>query len=322
MFVYDLCDRLEARLIVASRVRPIWATARRELYGDRLELGSAELALSADESAELLSSATPALRETLLIRARGWPAVIGIASVRNSTRRAPGEAVTTTLFRFFAEELFSTTREEFQDELLSMALLPSLSSELMEAHFGDRATSLLTEAIREGFVTMSDRQHDLHPLIREFLFSKITEQRNVEERVRQAVSVSLDLEEWDNAFVLITRFDRVDLIEAFLTAAFMPLTRVGRVSTLEQVAAWTRPYAKGFSPAVGLIEAELALRDGRFELAQELAVHSAERLQCTHALTPHAHWIAGQAAHLSGNFEIASRHFQRARSTATEESDV
>jgi ATP/maltotriose-dependent transcriptional regulator MalT len=71
-----------------------------------------------------------------------------------------------------------------------------------------------------------------------------------------------------------------------------------------------------------LIEAELALRDGRFELAQELAVHSAERLQCTHALTPHAHWIAGQAAHLSGNFEIASRHFQRARSTATEESDV
>src|SRR6185312_11311179 len=44
-FVHELQSRLGFRLIVASRSRPSWATARLEIYGESAEFGPEDLAL-------------------------------------------------------------------------------------------------------------------------------------------------------------------------------------------------------------------------------------------------------------------------------------
>src|SRR5581483_2156465 len=48
---------LSLRLLVASRTAPRWATARARIYGDVMELGLRDLALTAAESTEVLSNA-------------------------------------------------------------------------------------------------------------------------------------------------------------------------------------------------------------------------------------------------------------------------
>jgi LuxR family transcriptional regulator, maltose regulon positive regulatory protein len=52
--VHELQLQTELRLVVSSRIRPHWASARLELYGELLELGANELALTRDEVLEVL----------------------------------------------------------------------------------------------------------------------------------------------------------------------------------------------------------------------------------------------------------------------------
>ena len=128
-FVHELCNRGEVRLLVASRVRPAWATARAEVYGRLVELGPGELALTAEESDDVLSDAPATFRKEFLAQANGWPAVIGLAALAKPQRRAPIDAVSSSLFRFFAEELFTAAAPQLQDDLVLMALEPGLSAD-------------------------------------------------------------------------------------------------------------------------------------------------------------------------------------------------
>jgi ATP/maltotriose-dependent transcriptional regulator MalT len=117
-------------------VRPSWATARAAIYGDLLELGPDELGLTPEEGADVLVDAPLAFREEFLAQANGWPAVIGLAALARSPRRTPDDAVSSTLFRFFAEEIFATAPPTLQEDLLAMALLPALTRALMDRRFG------------------------------------------------------------------------------------------------------------------------------------------------------------------------------------------
>src|SRR5258708_12266094 len=86
-----LQERLGFRLVVTSRLRPTWATARLQMYGDLLELGSDELALTDKEALEVLGEAarrTPDLVE----RARGWPAAVTPAAPPNTSPSSPTHA--------------------------------------------------------------------------------------------------------------------------------------------------------------------------------------------------------------------------------------
>jgi ATP/maltotriose-dependent transcriptional regulator MalT len=323
IFVGELFRHLEVQLMVASRARPSWATARAAIYGNMLEIGSDELALTVDESLDVLGNAASSLRKELVSRANGWPVVIGLAALAKSNRRTPHVAVSSTLFRFFAEELFSATSASFQKDLFGMALLPALTHGLMETKFGERTALLLTEATAKGFVSTNRQgQPELHPLIREYLFSEIVEQDDADALVGDAIALSLKLGAWDNAFTLIQRFERVDLVDAFLELGFMPLVRSGRVETLEQVATWARSRSAGFSPAIRLIDAELALRDGSFQRASALARASARLLGPGHVLAARAHWVAGQAAQLCADFAVAAENFRAARTVANGDADI
>src|SRR5262249_12040360 len=99
-FLEDLCVRLDVRQLVAARQRPGWATARSRMYGEVLELAAVDLALTADETADVLRDATPALRNLLTSEAEGWPALIGLATLPNAPRAAPRGKIHSTLFRF------------------------------------------------------------------------------------------------------------------------------------------------------------------------------------------------------------------------------
>jgi LuxR family maltose regulon positive regulatory protein len=316
--VRELRDQLELRLFVGSRVRPEWATARAEIYGDIFELGPDELALNADETTELLAESPGTVTSELLVKANGWPAVIGLAALARPTSRTPSDAPSSTLFRFFAEELFTAAPASLQEHMPTMALLPSLALDLVEEVFGGDAAALLDAAVAQGFATVEDDDHELHPLIREYLLSKLGLRSDADEQVKHAVVLSLGREQWDHAFELITRFGRIDLLESLVEQAFKPLIRSGRIGTLEQIATFARSRSADFSPLITLIDAELAFRDGRFARAEALANRAGHALRRQHDLGSRAHLIAGHGALLQSNYEIALNHFSAARATATD----
>ena len=72
-FIERLTSETSIRLVLTTRNRPSWATARRILYGEIQELNHRLLAMDDQEASEVLGSTTAAADE-LLANARGWPA--------------------------------------------------------------------------------------------------------------------------------------------------------------------------------------------------------------------------------------------------------
>src|SRR5262245_16293655 len=129
--LHELQLQTGLRLVVSSRVRPHWASARLELYGELLELGADELALTQQEVLQVLGRRGREAGD-ILDRTRGWPAVVGLAAQTDAQLSSRTDAAATTLFRYFAEELFRASSSEFQEQLLALALLPDLSRDLVE----------------------------------------------------------------------------------------------------------------------------------------------------------------------------------------------
>lgn len=320
--IHALQEQLGLRLLIASRVRPTWAGARQQMYGDLLELDKDDLALTADESGEVLGPGQTRGDSNLLVQARGWPAVIGLAALARETSTAPSDAVSTTLFRFFAEELFRSIQETLRENLTTLALLPNLSSDLLRETFATDAEDVIEDAIACGFVTSGHLAPELHPLIRDYLLTKLVARSEALVRVEDAFRLSLRHAAWDHAFELVDRFATTDLLDPLIEAAFKPLLRSGRIATLEQIGRYAHVTAKHISPLVDLIDAELAFRDGLFAKAESLATRVSRRLDAIHPLRSHAHWLAGQGAQLTFNHEKAAEHFREADATAQDDDDA
>ena len=78
------------RLLLTSRKRPSWASARRLLYGEIYELGRNELAMDQEEAASVLSHRKDAPAAGLVALAEGWPAVIGLAALTDELELPEG----------------------------------------------------------------------------------------------------------------------------------------------------------------------------------------------------------------------------------------
>ena len=318
--VHDLQAGLGVRLVVSSRVRPAWATARLQVYGELLEFGPEELALTSDEAIQVLGR--PARQAaTILKGARGWPAVVGLAAQADSELSSGTEAAATTLFRYFAEELFRATSPTLQGQFLTLALLPRLTRSLVELALNEEPEPIVQQAIESGLATLGNDGAELHPLIREYLLTKLAADRNADERIRSAVLLSLDEGYWDHAFELVTRFKATDLLDHLIERTFKPLVSSGRIATAEQIAGYGHA-ASHVSPLVDLIDAELAFRNGVFARAAVIAARAASELGGSHELASHAWWIAGQGAQLSFDDAKALSLFQKARETASNDDDL
>jgi ATP/maltotriose-dependent transcriptional regulator MalT len=312
-----LRERVTARMLIASRVRPSWATTKDVVYGEIEEIGPAELALTPEETTQVLGR-RPDL-EPLIRQAQGWPAVLALAANLDPGASREGR-VPTTLHRYVAEELFTSATEELRDDLISLALLPNLEAATLSARFNVLAEAVVERARNLGFIT-GDGRVELHPLLGDFLLAKLAEDPEASGRIRNAIDLALATAAWEKALDLVLRFDLRDLLDLVLQGAYKPLVRSGRLGTLSSFADQTR-RVPGFPPAaVDVVEAEVALRDGQYALGVDLSRRAQVGLGPNHPLSSRAHTIEGQCHNFQSRFENACAAFLQARATAVDEAD-
>lgn len=308
LFVDELQAHVASRLLIASRAAPAWATRRLAIYGRTLEIGRETLAMDAEESSRLLGRRRGL--GDLIAQAEGWPAVLGLAASTGSQPAPAANAVPTALYQFFADELYQSTPADLRDELMRLALAADLSDETLDSIFADRRHSIVTELRDRGFLSTVGSDVELHPLVRDFLLQKLATDDRLSDLIRPAIEICIQRERWIRAFDLILRFRQVDLMEPTLETAFVPLIRAGRLSTLSDFANRVRLASTFPPPIVDLVEAEVALRDGAFELAVQLAERVSAQLPAAHRLQARTHSIIGQCAFVQGRLSDAERAYR------------
>jgi ATP/maltotriose-dependent transcriptional regulator MalT len=303
-----------ARLLIVSRVRPQWVSGRRVVYGDALEVDRAALAMTDDESQQLVGrgTKTAALRS----QAKGWPAVLALAASAGAPA-VPAQEIPEALHRYLAEELFNRVPAEIQEQLLVLALTGQQPPTHTES---DVAREIFGIAYESGF-SSSESTFDLHPLLRDFLLAKLKEREGSDEQARAAAEADILNGDWDHALEIVTRFDLLDLVDPALRAAYKPLVRAGRLATLAAYAEAIPADYPSPPDTTELVAAELALADGNLDLAHDLAVRAVQALPIDHALAARASSIVAQIAFFAADFVTAEAAYERARRAAQDEQD-
>jgi ATP/maltotriose-dependent transcriptional regulator MalT len=298
-------------LLVTSRRRPTWATARRVMYGEIYEIGRHQLAMNAAEANKVLQRRPTASAPRLVPLADGWPAVIGIASL-TSDSIAPENIIEDALYDFFAEEFFNTVDQATQELLCRLAVLPSIRRSIYSELLGKSSDKQLLRAEKLGLLSRAGVEWYMHPLLREFLLVKYRERDpdGLVTTATLALEASLRSREWDDAFALIDDFRTPDLFDRLIREALDELLSVGRLATLRR---WVDAAnaSGGGSPAVRLAEAEIAFREGAHLRAEALAVATVEELPEADEMRPRGLFRVGQAAYFNEHYEMALTSFAR-----------
>jgi len=313
-FVDLLTQHTPVQMLIMSRRRPSWATARRILYGEILEIDRRGLAMEDAEARAVLGRADPSGQE-LIARARGWPAVLGLASL-TSELELPDRDLPEALYGYFADELLQAVSPAMQIGLGQLAALPTVSSDLATKLLGQRARTILNEGVRIGALTRTGTDFELHPLLSGFLIAKLQELSGNDAKsfADKAVSVLLSEHRWDEAFHVIASLRASHLMTDLLSAALDDLLREGRTQTVIQ---WlTLADASHIvSPVIDLAASEIAFREGHYAKAETLALAACDRLE-RQDLRAKALIRAGQSAMLDSRDEQALQSFRHARLSA------
>jgi LuxR family transcriptional regulator, maltose regulon positive regulatory protein len=312
-FIEALVLATPLNLLVVTRRRPGWASSRRLLYGELSELDRAALAMTNDEAHELLSSRGEDFAD-LLELARGWPAILGLASMVPVP--PPELSATPHLYGFFADEIYRRLDERTRRVLCELALYHIEGRQLaLGLLSSDQASSVVRAGLDSGFLTeIGDRRFDMHPLLRAFLQEKLKtdDPKSVSQIVTRAVNNLIQNELWDEAFELTQRLEEQEPLLSLIEASMERLLASGRTATLRVWVARAPPDA----PAVRLAEAELAFRDGRFYESETLATLAGRDLAGVRDFGARAFLAAGRAAHAASREEAASSHYARAAELA------
>ena len=291
-FVDWLLTLSPIRLISTTRVRPGWASARRVLYGELLEVARDQLALTGDEARKVLGSTTGKRASSIVEQAQGWPALVGLASLAGEAE-APGGNVSEALYRYFAEEILRRNSEETQIMLLKLAALPKLSGDYFRAL--DMPVEAITTVLSEQPLVPLDEAGSwtLHPLLKTYLLQRFAEELP-DEYIRLHAELAIhacQLREWADAFELALRGG--DLVTAATVAceAGPELLATGRHETLDK---WLRACSDVIvdRPDALLLHAETLLRRGQ--------VGDAYGVACEVSATQHEPALASTAWRLRG----------------------
>ena len=294
-------------VLLLARRRPAWASSRRILYGEIFELSRGHLAMSELEARELLPENVDAT--ALLDLARGWPAVLALASVSGSP--LPDVSVGVYLHQFFADEIYRRIDRDVRRTLCELALHEARGRRLvfqeLPSHLRARVVQI---GLDSGFLTSGEPQLEIHPLLQEFLIRKLLEERPA--RFTRIVARSARLlirhREWDEAQRLIGRIDDERLMSELLGACAEDLLSSGRVASLR---GWIGA-AEAENPDLRVLEAELAFREGRFHESESLAVLAAEDKRTVPETRSHAYLTAGRAAHAASRASRAAELYGHA----------
>jgi LuxR family transcriptional regulator, maltose regulon positive regulatory protein len=305
---------------LTSRVRPYWFTRRLDVYGDAVIVRTNGLAFTAEEVTEVLAARRRPVTEDFLAMASGWPAVIGLAALREDARtRVNGGMLPKELYEYFAEDLYAALPNSIRNLLVVVALSGG-NPVVAREHVADDWHALLSLATDRGLVSDGDSQQvEMHPLLKDFVLTKLAddgESLNLTTSVVRALARERD---WDACYRCLRRFPVHPLCTEVLSDAWADLLGAGRLVMVERLVELARSSGSS-DPILLVTEAEIALRERDDVRAQGLAQHAAEVLKAG-PLAARAHLIAARAALLRGDKQ-GSRTNSRLARTLAEDRDT
>jgi ATP/maltotriose-dependent transcriptional regulator MalT len=311
-----LVEGLGIRFLITTRTRPDWFTPRLEIYGEGLEIGADELAMTDAEATRVLAAVgAVAGRARLMRTADGWPAVLGLAAMTGDVDFTSSRLLSHTLYDFLANELLDAAEPKTQTALMLLAVASVADIEVARTVLGPGADELIEDAITRGLLVVTERKTlTLHPLLRELLIRRFEETgAEAREDLLSRWRRLIEARRWDEALsVAEAALDAAFVTEA-VRAALDDLLAAGRTSSLQRwVAAARAAGAEG-----GLIdytESEALLRGNELDRAMALATQAASSLDGD--LAARAHLVAGRSAHLRDRPNRTKQHAKLAAESA------
>jgi ATP/maltotriose-dependent transcriptional regulator MalT len=313
-FVDLLTQHTPMQMLITSRHRPNWATPRRILYGEILEIDRRALAMEDTEARAVLGREDRSTEE-LIARAKGWPAVLGLAAMTKEFVLPP-EDLPATLHAYFAEEVFQAADRSTVKDLAGLAIAPVISRQLVTAICGaSRSRRVIETGVRLGILTDQDTDNfSIHPLLRRLLQAQSSDELKANDYASRIGQFFVRLEQWDHAFEVASFASLRSLLEQTIELGLDPLLSRGRLATVQR---WV-DFALGSHldiPIVDLAESELAFRQGEHDRAYILASQAAVRFKDAD-LAARAHVRAGHSALLSSRESAGLQHFRSASAVA------
>ena len=312
------------RVLVTSRRRPGWATARRILYGEVAEFAAEHLAMTTDEAAEVLDARAPSSVGALVAQAEGWPAVIGLAAL-SSNEVVPSERVADELFRFVADEVFREQPSEVQQFMLAASIPPTFRASDYDVYDDlvsepDLALETLAD---EGLIAeLHPGEFRFHPLLQDFLRRHLvaSSPETAQEVTSRFLRLARANRRWAEAFELAQRSGRLDEGAAIIGDAAADLLAAGQVETLER---WLDMCGTEVFrvPSALLTHAEILTRRGRLADASSIALKVARSTDATASEASRAWSLAGKAKHLLSDDQHALQHHERALEFASTDAE-
>jgi LuxR family maltose regulon positive regulatory protein len=309
-------------LLVLSRSRPAWVTAKGLLYGEVVELGRNVLAMTHAEAAEALSSSHDKL-PGLVALAEGWPAVIGLAALVPYPLPAQNSEMPETLHEFFAEELYDAVGSETRKVAAKLSIAPVVDDAVARALFGKRWATALDRCYRAGFLTRVSTEYEMHPLVRQFLRTKRADfdPEEMQDAAELVANAYVATARWDDAVTVAAEFGLIDVALQVLSDALDHVLAEGRLTTLRRWLDFVRPVTPT-APIVSLTSIELDFRAGDWTSAGSKARNLARAIATDGPLASRVYLRAGQMAHIDDRHKEALRLFTAAKEQARTPRDL
>lgn len=321
-FMEEFVRATPVPLLLSSRSRPSWVTARNLLYGEVVELGRNVLAMTHSEAAEALAHTNDEL-PGLVTLAEGWPAVIGLVALVPYTLPVDVLGFPETLHQYFADELYDGVPTAARWSAVQLSLAPVINDAVAAVLFGEQATQVLNDAHEHGFLTKSGSGYEMHPLVRQFLRTKLRDYEHMEVQTSaEAIATAyVRASLWDDAAAVASDFALLEVSQNVLADALDVLLSEGRLTTLTRWLDQVRAAAPT-APIVQLATIEIEFRKGEWRSASAKARQLARVIPADDKLASRVYLRAGQMAHLDDRHEEALELLTAAKAGAQSTADL
>lgn len=306
----------EVRVVLISRTRPRWITPRMLVYGEASILEMSDLAFTSDEAVAVIGQGRETATTNLFMKARGWPAVIGLAAQRGSATPRD-ELPPDDLYDFFAEDLFRHAEPDLREAVILLALGGDATADVLREMLGEDYEIILTAAWEQGFLGADARGLEIHPLLRAFLLERLQELPSAlaDRLVRRSVAALSMNGLWDECLTALEHYPIGDIIGSILRDSLASLLSSGRIATVKRWVDLARSNEVN-GPMLLLAEAEIALRDRDDSRARVLGELAGDVLGEGDAAAS-AYIVAARAAHFCDNLPAVKKYTELAFASTT-----
>ena len=321
-FVDWVITLVPVQVLITTRRRPAWASARRVLYGEIMEIGPEQLAMTDEEAGRVLEGRSGEAVRMLVRQAQGWPALIGLAAL-SASLELPEERVSDALFRYFAEEVLQQEPPEVQRFLVLASVPTAVDARLAREVLGFSNPEAILARLRAENILHESGELVLHPLLREFLQRKLRHDHPHEfaELADRLISDAQVSDRWDEAFDFSIQLGQIDRAAEIVGQAASDLLAQGRLETLIKWLELSAPASHDMS-ATMLVKAEVLIHRGEISEAIALARNVAEQLGDNDPNAARAWNLSGRALHLASKEDEALVSYRLARAQATSAKEI